>query len=54
MVVNNNPDDDACSSLSSTCLPAGYQENRFEETCFDDTQDNDVEEAQEVDFSTLP
>jgi hypothetical protein len=35
--------------LSSTCLPAGFQENGVEETGFDD-----VEEAWEVDFSTLP
>jgi hypothetical protein len=39
MVVYDNHDDDARSSLSSTCLPAGFQENGIEETGFDDVEE---------------
>jgi hypothetical protein len=49
MVVNDNHDEEAHSSSSGTCLPAGFKENATEETGFDDG-----EEAQEVDFATVP
>ncbi len=49
MVVINNHEDDGHSSSSSTCLPDGFQGNDVEETGF-----ADIEEAQEIDFSTVP
>ncbi len=48
MVVDDNHNNDARSSLSSTCLPAGFQDSGVGETGFED-----VEEAQEIDFSTV-